>query len=112
LLKQRLTVSKCAAQRGASMPVATTAFSRRAPSRCVRRPLCRAQPQIASTVSKGWILPPPRLCVFSIVTRRVREAWTSSGRIRFWTCSRCMTPSRPVPVRATAPQKRAYPPCS
>ena len=36
---------------GRGMPVATAAFQSRAPSRCVRRPCRRAQPQSASTFS-------------------------------------------------------------
>ena len=72
LEKQIETVSKCLAHSRAGMPVATTAFISRAPSRCMARWFSRAQWRIASMLASGWIRPPPRLCVFSSQTSRVR----------------------------------------
>ena len=72
LEKQIETVSKCWAHSRAGLPVATTAFISRAPSRCMARLCPRAQRRIAAMLSIGWTRPPPRLCVFSRQTRRVR----------------------------------------
>src|SRR3954467_1632532 len=59
LVKASHALSKPPAQDAASTPLATTAFMRRAPSRCVRRPCIRATPRTASTSSSGHTRPPP-----------------------------------------------------
>ena len=58
--------------RVAATPEATTAFNSRAPSRCIASPRSRAQEAISATLAIGRMRPPPRLCVFSRQTRRVR----------------------------------------
>src|SRR3954452_1935522 len=59
LVKSSHALSKPPAHDAASTPLATTAFMRRAPSRCVRRPCIRATPRTASTSSSGHTRPPP-----------------------------------------------------
>src|SRR3954471_15966206 len=59
LVKSSHALSKPPAHDAASTPLATTAFMRRAPSRCVRRPCIRATPSTSSTCSSGHTRPPP-----------------------------------------------------
>ena len=53
LLKQTETVSKCSPQRVPAMPVATIAFHRRAPSRCMESLCSRAHRLMAAILSSG-----------------------------------------------------------
>ena len=64
-----MTVSNRPPISAAGTPVATAAFSRRAPSRCVASPSSRAAPVTASSSSSGQHRPPDELCVFSTATR-------------------------------------------
>jgi len=67
-----LTVSNGAASSLTESPLAALAFQMRAPSRCAASPAaCAAAPRAIDAFSEST-LPPPRLCVFSIVTSEVR----------------------------------------
>src|SRR6476661_4142452 len=61
------------------MPLATTAFSSRAPSMCVLRPCARATRATSWTASSDQTLPPPEFAVFSSETMRVRALWGSGS---------------------------------
>ena len=63
------------AHRSAGTPVATTALSSRAPSRCVRSPLSRAAARTSSTRSSGQMRPPGSFVVCSTLTSRERGAY-------------------------------------
>src|SRR5580658_6252532 len=71
LVKSIHTESKALAYSPAAMPLATTAFMRRAPSRCVRRPPRRATSVTEAIRASGQIEPPPRLLVCSTQRRRL-----------------------------------------
>ena len=66
-------------------------------------PFSCAHVPIEAIVSSGYTVPPPRLCVFSRQTRRVRTAWTSSGRIVSSKSASSSRPKRPSRVRQVTP---------
>ena len=80
-------VEGCGDTRWQTTPEATTAFIRRAPSMWVARRRCRAVAQTASIRSRGQIVPPPRLLVFSTHKSRVGGAWRLAGCTAAATCS-------------------------
>ena len=68
-------MSKGAPSSRAGTPVATAAFSSRAPSRCSFSPSSRAVATTACSSSSGHTVPPALLCVFSSATTDVRGVW-------------------------------------
>jgi hypothetical protein len=82
LVKSIHAVSNPSAWSAAGVPLATTAFIRRAPSRCARRPLPAATSSTARIVSTGQTRPPPMFVVCSTDTSRERGPYLSpAGRI-------------------------------
>ena len=102
----------CWAHLAGAMPVATDALNSRAPSKCVARLCSWAHRQIRSTSSYGWMRPPPRLCVFSRQTSRVRTRWSLLPRILSSSCDRSRMPCSPGSVRQVTPDSTAGPPAS
>ena len=78
--RQSVTVSKRPPISAASIPVATAAFSSRAPSRWKRRSSSSASACSSPISSSGQTRPPLALCVFSIETTRVRGEWIAGTR--------------------------------
>ncbi len=71
-MKSSHAVSNCPAHSWAGTPEATTAFIRRAPSRCARMPASRATASTDRICSSGQTWPPVMLVVCSSETRRER----------------------------------------
>ena len=109
LERQNVTVSKGSAQTAAGVPVATTAFHRRAPSRCSASPCCFAACATSLSWSSGNTRPPARLCVFSTETIRVGAKWTSSGVIAARTSAPSKQPPRPSVCTCTPESAEAAP---
>ena len=82
-----MTVSKREPISAASIPSATDAFSRRAPSRWKRRSSSSASACSSPISSSGQIRPPLALWVFSIQSRRVRGEWIAGTRYAARACS-------------------------
>ncbi len=72
LVKSIHAESNGAAYSRAEMPLATTAFMRRAPSRCVESPWPRATAVTSLMRASGHTEPPPRLLVCSTQRSRLR----------------------------------------
>ena len=64
--------SVAAAYSASGVPVATCAFQIRAPSMCTEIPTVSAQTRRACRSASGRMVPPAKLCVFSIATAVVR----------------------------------------
>ena len=112
LVKSIHAESKGAAHSRAATPLATTAFSRRAPSRWVARRWRRATSVTARTRDSGQIEPPPRLLVCSTHTRRLRGKWRKSGRMPASTAAASNCPRGPSSGRVFTPASAAGPPLS
>ena len=107
-----MTVSKRRPIVAASTPLATAAFSRRAPSRWKRRSSSPQSSRSASISSSGQTRPPEALWLFSTQTTRVRGEWIAGTRYAARTCSGVKRPATPGSPRVTTPEWIAGPPSS
>ena len=110
-----LDFTKGLAHAAASTPLATTAFIRRAPSRCARRPCARATSSTASTRASGHTRPPPMFVGCSTQTSRGRGAYRSPAgcaRIAASSASGVNIPASPSTTVMTAPDSAAGAPPS
>src|SRR3954447_20279447 len=115
LVKSSHALSKPPAHAAASMPLATTAFMRRAPSRCARSPCVPATPRTASTCSSGHTRPPPMFVGCSTQTSRGRGAYRSPAgwaRIAASSASAVNMLASPSTIVITAPETAAGAPPS
>jgi len=111
-LKSIHAESNGAAHSRAAIPLATTAFMRRAPSRCVASRWRRATSVTARTRSSGQIEPPPRLLVCSTHTSRLRGKWRKSGRMPSSSAAASYWPRAPSSERTLTPASAPGPPVS
>ena len=113
LLRHTDTVSALSHHFCSAIPVATCAFQMRAPSRCTARPAPCATSATVSICASGQMVPPPRLCVFSIATAFWRGSWSVwPERSAAFTASAVKIPRGPSTTRLCTPQSAEMAPPS